>query len=44
MIMVVGNGHSDTISNPDDADYISQRTNTLRKGIKPIIFPPVIVK
>ena len=37
MGIVVGNGHGDTGSNPDETDRISHSTNTLGKGMNPII-------
>ena len=39
MVIVVGNGHGDTSSNLDETDCISHSTNTLAKGMNPIIFP-----
>ena len=39
--IVVGNGHGDTSSNPDD---ISHSTNTLGKGMNPITLPPAMGK
>ena len=42
MVTVLRNGHSDTSSNLDKAVCISHSTNTLRKGMNPIIFPPVM--
>ena len=44
MVIVVGNGHGDTSSNPDEADCISHSTNTLGKGMNPIILPPAMGK
>ena len=44
MVIVVGNGHGDTSSNLDEADSISHCTNTLGKGMNPIIIPPVMGK
>ena len=41
MVIVVGNGHGDTSSNPD---CISHSTNTLGKGVNPIILPPAMGK
>ena len=38
MVSVLGNGHGDTSSNPG-RDCISQSTNTLGKGMNPIILP-----
>ena len=40
MVIVVGNGHDDTSSNPG-RDCISHSTNTLRKGMNPILPPPM---
>ena len=42
MDIVVGNGHSDTSSNP--GEDISLSTNTLGKGMNPIILPPAMGK
>ena len=39
----VGNGHGDTSSNPGQ-DCISHSTNTLGKGMNPIILPPAMDK
>ena len=39
MIIVVGTGHGDTSSNLNEADCISHSTNTLGKGMNPIILP-----
>ena len=44
MIIIVGNGHSDTSSNLDETDRISHSTNTLGKGMNPIILPPAMGK
>ena len=44
MVIVVGNGHSDTSSNPDEIDYISHCINTIGKGMNPIILPPAMGK
>ena len=44
MVIVVGNGHGDTSSNLDETDCISHSTNTLGKGMNPIILPPVMGK
>ena len=41
MVIVVGNVHGDTSSNPD---CISHSTNTLGKGVNPIILPPAMGK
>ena len=43
MVIVVGNGHGDTSSNPG-RDCISHSTNTLGKGMNPIILPPAMGK
>ena len=44
MVIVAGCGHDDTSSNPDEPDYISHSTNTLGKGMNPIILPPATGK
>ena len=44
MVIVVGNGHGDTNSNLDETDSISHSTNTLGKGMNPIILPPAMGK
>ena len=44
MVIVLGNGHDDTSSILDVADYISFSTNTLGNGMNPIILPPAMVK
>ena len=44
MVIVEGNGHGDTSSILDEADCISHSTNTLRKGMNPIILPPAMGK
>ena len=44
MVIVVGNGHGDTSSILDETDCISPSTNTLGKGINPIILPPAMGK
>ena len=41
MVIVVGTGHGDTSSNPG---CISHSTNTLGKGMNPIILPPAMGK
>ena len=41
MVIVIGNGHS---SNPGQTDCISHNTNTLGKGMNPIILPPAMGK
>ena len=43
MVIVLGNGHGDTSSNPG-RDCISHSTNTLGKGMNPIILPPAMGK
>ena len=42
MVNVVGNGHGDMSSNPGPG--ISHSTNTLGKGMNPIILPPAMGK
>ena len=42
MVIVVGNGHGDTSSNPDWLH--SHSTDTLGKGMNPIILPPAMGK
>ena len=42
MVIVVGNGHGDSSSYPDDC--ISHSTNTFDKGMNPIILPPAMGK
>ena len=44
MVIVVGNGHGDTSSILDETDSIFHSTNTLGKGINPIILPPAMGK
>ena len=44
MVIVVGNGHGDTSSNPGKTDCISRSTNTLGKGMNSIILPPAMGK
>ena len=43
IVIVVGNGHDDTTSNPG-RDCITHSTNTLGKGMNPIILPPTMAK
>ena len=43
MVIVAGYGHGDTSSNPGP-DCISHSTNTLGKGMNPIILPPAMGK
>ena len=42
MVIVVENGHGNT--RLDEADRISHSTNTLEKGMNPIILPPAMDK
>ena len=45
IVIVVGNGHSDTrVQILDEIDCISPSTNTLGKGMNPIILPPAMGK
>ena len=44
MVIVVGYGHDDTSSILDQANCISHSTNTLAKGMNPIIIPPAMGK
>ena len=44
MVIVAGYGHGDTSSNPDETDCISHSTNTLGKGMNPVILPPAMGK
>ena len=44
MVIVVGNGHGDMSSNLDETDCISHSTNTLGKGMNPIILPSAMGK
>ena len=46
MVIIVENGHGDTSSNPGFAnpDCILHSTNTLGKGMNPIILPPAMGK
>ena len=39
MVIVVGNGHGIRVQIKDEADCISHSTNTLGKGLNPIILP-----
>ena len=43
IVIVVGNGHGDTSSNPEQ-DCISHSSNTLGKGMNPIILTPAMCK
>ena len=44
MVILVGNGHGDTSSNPGRAFSISHSTNTLEKGMNTTILPPAMGK
>ena len=44
IVIVIGNGHGDMSSNPGLANCISHHTNTLGKGMNPIILPPAMGK
>ena len=44
MVIIVGNGHGYTSSTLDEADCISHSTNTLGKGMNPIILSPAMGK
>ena len=44
MVIVVGNGHGDTSSNPGPVNCILHCTNTLGKGMNPIFLPPAMGK
>ena len=44
MVMVVGNEHGETSSNPDETDCISHSTNTLGKGMIQLFSPPTMGK
>ena len=44
MIIVAGNEHGDTSSILDETDCISHSTNTLGKGMNPVILPPAMGK
>ena len=44
MVIVVGNGHDERVQILDETDCISHNTNTLGKGMNPIILPPVMGK
>ena len=43
IVIVLGNGDGDTSSNSEQ-DCISHSTNTLEKGMNPIILPPAMYK
>ena len=44
MVIIVRNGHGDMSQIQNEADCISHSTNTLRKGMNPIILPQVMGK
>ena len=44
MVIVVGNGHGYTSSNSGQDIAFSHSTNTLGKGLNPIILPPAMGK
>ena len=44
MVIVVGNGHGAGVQTLDETDGISHSTNTLGKGMNPIILPPAMGK
>ena len=44
IVIVVGNEHGDTSSNPGRTHCISHSTNTLGKGMNPIILLPAMGK
>ena len=44
MVIVVGNGPTTRVQILDEADCISHSTNTLGKGMNPIILPPAMGK
>ena len=45
MVIVAGNGHRATqVQILDETDCISHSTNTLGKGMNPIILPPAMGK
>ena len=44
MVIVAGYGHGDTSQILDLTDCISHNTNTLGKGMNPIILPPAMGK
>ena len=44
VVIIVGNEQRDTSSNPGKTDCISHSTNTLGKGMNPIILPPAMGK
>ena len=44
MVIIVGNGHGTRVQILAETDCISHSTNTLRKGMNPIILPPAMGK
>ena len=44
MEIILGNGHSDTSSNPGKVNHITHSTNTFGKDMNPIILPPAMGK
>ena len=44
MFIVVENGYDATSSNLDETDFILHSSNTLGKGMNPIILPPAMGK
>ena len=44
MVIVVGNGYGTRVQILDETDCISHSTNTLGKGMNPIILPPLMDK
>ena len=44
IVIVVGNGHGDSSPTLGETDCISHSTNTLGKGMNPIILPPAMGK
>ena len=44
MVIVAGNGHGVRVQILDEANYISLSTNTLGKGMNPIILPTAMGK
>ena len=44
MVIVIGNGHGDTSSNPGRVIAFHIALNTIGKGMNPIILPPAMGK
>ena len=44
MVIVAGNGYGERVQILDETDCISHGTNTLEKGMNPIILPPAMGK